>query len=62
MQNILAHRERATGRGTRVVTSYLVQYADLGPEYNAWVPEKGLLRDCPAVLQAYQAECARRAG
>lgn len=63
VDTILAHRERrAGGRSKRVLTSYLVQYADLGPEYNAWVPEKRLLRDCPAVLQAYQAECARRAG
>jgi hypothetical protein len=62
VQNILAHKDRAAGRGTRVVTSYLVKYTDLGPEYNAWVPEKRLLRDCPTVLQAYQAECARRAG
>jgi hypothetical protein len=64
VETILAHRERrAGGRGRlRTLTSYLVKYADLGPEYNAWVPEKQLLRDCPAVLQAYRAECARRAG
>jgi hypothetical protein len=49
-------------RGRRVITSYLVKYADLGPEYTAWVPEKQLLRDCPTVLQAYQTACARRAG
>jgi hypothetical protein len=64
VDTILAHRERrAGGRGrSRTLTSYLVKYADLGPEYNAWVPEKQLLRDCPTVLQAYRAECARRAG
>jgi hypothetical protein len=63
VDTILAHRERrATGRSNRVLTSYLVKYAKLGPEYNAWVPEKQLLRDCPTVLQAYQAECARRTG
>jgi hypothetical protein len=55
VDTILAHRERrAGGRGrSRTLTSYLVKYADLSPEYNAWVPEKQLLRDCPTVLQAY---------
>ena len=63
VDTILAHRERrAGGRSNRVLTSYLVKYADLGPEYNAWVPEKQLLRDCPTVLQAYQTACARRTG
>lgn len=60
VEDILMHRERRTGG--RTVTTYLVKYADLGPEYNAWVPEKRLLRDCPAVLQKYQAVCARRTG
>jgi hypothetical protein len=61
VETVLTHRERRAGgrHGARTVTSYLVKYVDLGPEYNAWVPEKQLLRDCPNVLQAYQISRAR---
>jgi hypothetical protein len=64
VESILAHRKRrAGGRGrSRTLTSYLVKYVNLGPEYNAWVPERQLLRDCPSVLQAYRTPCAQRAG
>jgi hypothetical protein len=57
VDTILAHTESASGR-----KKYLVKYADLGAEYNEWVSEKRLLRDCPAVLQAYQIACDRPAG
>ena len=61
VETIVAHRGRRVGRRGRqhTVTDYLVKYVDLGHEYNAWVPEKQLLRDCPAVVQQYGAVSAR---
>ena len=50
---VLTHRERAAPTAndpTRVVKTYLVKYVDRGPEYNAWVSERGLQRDYPNVL------------
>jgi hypothetical protein len=61
-ETLLATRERRVGGqhgGNRTVTEYLVKYVDLGHEHNAWVPERKLLRDCPAVLQQYQARARR---
>lgn len=54
VEMVLTHSEKPSRNDpTRVLKSYLVKYEGLGPEYNAWVPEKGLQRDYPEVLQQY---------
>jgi hypothetical protein len=60
VEMILTHNEKPSPKDpTRTLTSYLVKYEGLGPEYNAWVSEKGGQRDYPEVLQQYWRERVR---
>ena len=61
VEMVLTHKERTSPTDpTRKLKSYLVKYKDRGPEYNAWVSEKGLRRDYPEVLRKYEVELERR--
>lgn len=60
VEKVLDHSEKPARQDpSRVIRSFLVKYVGLGPENNAWVPEKGLQRDYPNVLAAYWAERVR---
>jgi hypothetical protein len=60
---ILSHEEKTTGKKRPTLRKrYLVKFQGLGQEHNAWVPEKQLQRDCPAVLQAYWDDRVRPRG
>lgn len=63
VEMVLTHRERPSPTANdpaHVTKTYLVKYADRGPEYNAWVSEKSLQRDYPNILAQYWAELTRR--
>lgn len=61
IEMILSHEEKKIGKKKPTLRKrYLVKFADLGQEYNVWVPHRKLEREHPDLLKAYWDERARR--
>lgn len=62
IEQILSHDIKKIGKKkTYLLKRYLVKFADLQAEHNAWVPHKQLERECPELLEAYWDSRARSA-